>query len=463
MMEEERFISCNQAAIQMFGCVDEHDMLERTPWDFSPARQPDGQPSKRKAMSFIRSSLDGNPLTFYWQHSKKDGSLFDAEVSLNGVVIQEKPFLQAIVRDITERKRVEEALRESELRHREVFENSLDCIFLLDVTGDGHFKFVEFNPAEEKAVGLSNATVAGKLIEDAIPKELAEQVIANYRRCVEDETIINYEEELDLPIGVRYFNTVLIPVRNTDGTIYRIVGIARDITDQKQSVKALRESHAQLQTLSRRLVEVQEEERRLIGRELHDEIGQALTALKIILEMAPRLPPEIASAKFQQAQSLLGELIDRVSRLTLDLRPPMLDDLGLLPALLWHFESFTRQTDIRVDFKHSGVEGKRFAREIETAGYRIVQESLTNIARHAVVKQASVRLTVDRGMMKIGITDRGDGFDVERALAAGGGLSGMRERLRLLGGGFTVESAPGKGTRLEAKIPLKEETVKDER
>jgi PAS domain S-box-containing protein len=218
--------------------------------------------------------------------------------------------------------------------------------------------------------------------------------------------------------------------------------------------QAAQDNAAQLQSLSRRLVEVQEEDRRAIGRELHDEFGQTLTGLKILLEMALRLPHESASAKMEQAQALLGELVERVSRLTLELRPPMLDDLGLLPALLWHIDRFTKQSGIGVDFKHAGIEGQRFAKEIETAGYRIIQESLTNIARHAGVKTAAVQVTARHGEIEIHIEDRGCGFDAGSALAAGSGLSGMRERARLLGGRLMVESSPGRGTRLDFTIPL---------
>jgi signal transduction histidine kinase len=146
----------------------------------------------------------------------------------------------------------------------------------------------------------------------------------------------------------------------------------------------------------------------------------------------------------------------RVDNLSLDLRPAILDDLGLLPALLWHFERYTAQTNVCVTFRHSGLEGRRFASEVETAAYRIVQEALTNVARHADVSEVMVRAWADQDVLAVQIEDQGAGFDLEATLAAGEttGLAGMRDRAVLLGGKLTVESAPGTGTRVTAEFPL---------
>jgi len=211
-----------------------------------------------------------------------------------------------------------------------------------------------------------------------------------------------------------------------------------------------------LQALSRRLVEVQEAERRYIALELHDEIGQILTGLKLSLEVATRLPTDEIMPSLNKAKALLNELIIQVDDLSLDLRPAMLDDLGLLPALLWHFDRYTTQTNVRVTFQHIGLEGRRFEAEIETAAYRIVQEALTNVARHAGVSEVVVRTWADQETLGVQIEDHGAGFDPEAVLAAGDttGLPGMRDRAALLSGQLTVESAPGAGTRLMTEFSL---------
>jgi len=150
---------------------------------------------------------------------------------------------------LAEQKRAEEVLRENEQRYREVFEMTSNCVFLLDVTTDGRFKIAEFNPAEEKAVGLSNADVTGRFVEAVVPAEAAKGPLARYRQCLEAGTLINYEEALTLQTGLRYFNTTLIPIRNAAGRIHRIVGVGRDITDRIRIEEDLRASEERFRQL----------------------------------------------------------------------------------------------------------------------------------------------------------------------------------------------------------------------
>lgn len=209
----------------------------------------------------------------------------------------------------------------------------------------------------------------------------------------------------------------------------------------------VRTSQESLQALSQRLVEAHEVERRHIARELHDEIGQQLTGLKLMVESGDRTT---------EALALVGDLMDRVRALSLELRPSMLDDLGLLPTLVWFLNRYSVQTGVRVAFDHQGLE-ERFSSAIETAAYRIVQEALTNVARYAGVAKASVRIWASGGILTVQVQDQGVGFDAAAALQTprSNGLTGMRERAMLLGGGLTVESAPRQGTQVTAEFPLR--------
>lgn len=231
-----------------------------------------------------------------------------------------------------------------------------------------------------------------------------------------------------------------------------------EVGERRRTENALHESAARMKILSRRLIEVQEAERRNLALELHDQIGQILTGLKLTLEMAARLPADEARASINNAQTLVNELMARARKLSLDLRPATLDHLGLLSALLWHIKQYSAQTLVSVAFKHNGLEGRRFPTEIETAAYRIVQEALTNVARHAETDAATVRIWAEERSLTIQIEDQGQGFDTETALATDNtsGLAGMRERAHLLGGHFTIESHAGAGARLTAEFIISE-------
>lgn len=221
----------------------------------------------------------------------------------------------------------------------------------------------------------------------------------------------------------------------------------------------LSQANGALKALSQRLVDVQEAERRFVARELHDEIGQMVTGLKLVLETT--LHPATAEEQqgLDEALTLINDLMEQVRRLSIDLRPQMLDDLGLLIALDWHFKRYFKQTGIRVQFKHTPLE-ERLPTRLETAVYRIVQEALTNVARHARVKEVTVRLWTNPERVGIQIEDAGTGFDpfASSALRPSTGVAGMKERAELLGGDFTLESQSGAGTRITVELPRPETT-----
>jgi GAF domain-containing protein len=262
--------------------------------------------------------------------------------------------------------------------------------------------------------------------------------------------------------------TLVVPIwisGQVEGLLYVSNRADRSFTDRDEAILIRLADHAaiaiqnatlysRLQGLSGRLMEVQEAERRHLARELHDEIGQLLTGLRLTLDV-PEPQSPARGERLGQAKALVQELLERIRALSLDLRPSILDDLGVLPALLGHIERYMSQTKIRVHLEHSGLD-RRFAPETETGVYRIVQEALTNVARHGHVDEVTVRLWATDDVLGVQVEDHGAGFDPDAVLGTGrsGGLAGLRERAALLNGHLTVETHPGRGVRLTAEVPL---------
>jgi PAS domain S-box-containing protein len=249
--------------------------------------------------------------------------------------------------------------------------------------------------------------------------------------------------EADLPTVTTFANQAAIAIENAE------------------LLDMVVEQRAGLQRLSARLMKAQEEERARLSRELHDEIGQALTAMSINLaEIERRLPAELQPSireRLAEASALVEQTSQRISAMALDLRPMLLDDLGLIPATRWYVNRYSERTGIDVRMEVIGLE-ERLDPEVETTLYRVAQEALTNVARHADASHVHLRLERKPGSVAALIEDDGCGFETaklaEDAFERGAGLVGMQERVALLGGAFTIQSSRGEGTRLSVEIPL---------
>jgi PAS domain S-box-containing protein len=224
--------------------------------------------------------------------------------------------------------------------------------------------------------------------------------------------------------------------------------------------KRVSDSQARLKALTERLVEVQENEKRRLARELHDEIGQLLTSLSLNLEIAYRAvqanhsKTEVQS-HLERIREQTKQLLEQVRDLSLNLLPSVLDDLGLLPALMDHCQRFTAQTGIQVNLTHRGLE-QRVSENLEIVAYRIIQEALDNVARYASVKKVDVRLWATPAVLGLQVEDQGTGFDLTQIEKDHwpGGIAWMRERAANFGGYLEIEAAPGKGTCLTVEFPL---------
>jgi len=358
--------------------------------------------------------------------------------------------LLGAVQDITEHERVEAARREIEARFKDFMDNSPAVAFIKDEEG----RYAYINKVFEERFRRKLQDVVGLTDFDLWPKHFAQAFRDADLAVLAAGVTLEFGEMTPDPDGSsQYWQTFKFPFRDASGARY-VGGIAVDISKQRRAEEELKKYADQLQALSRRLLEVQEQERRYLARELHDEVGQVLTGLKLSLGTVSQSLPHDVRTRLTEAQSLLKDLAGRVRDLSLRLRPTMLDDLGLVPALLWHIDRYAAQTGVRVAFEQSGLD-RRFEPEVETAAYRIVQEALTNVARHAGVRQAAVRLWCEQRNLNVQVEDEGVGFPSERVRAEGksSGLSGMRERAVLLGGWLEIASRPGGGTRVTAELP----------
>ena len=349
--------------------------------------------------------------------------------------------IASISTDITERKLAEATVRKAEEKYRAIVENSDDPIIVIQ---DG--EVVYRNPSDVRLVGKLASESVEKRFIDFIAPEDRDRVRTYYQARLRGEPAPDrYEVTRIVDEGRRMRVEVKPRIIDFDGRPATMV-IQRDLTDRVNAEEELR-------SLRRRLLTAQEEERRHIAQELHDEIGQELTGLKFFLASTRNKPRLQAERTVSEVTANLDSLLDTVRDLSLNLRPSMLDDLGLLPALVWLVDRNLTRGGLHVDFNHSGLNG-RFDPEIDLATYRVIQEGLTNVQRHAKTTEAKLSVIVSEDSISITVEDQGCGSqpdDLHRIASTG--LPGIRERVELLGGTFQFNSSPGNGTTLHASLP----------
>ena len=356
----------------------------------------------------------------------------------------------AILTDVTERREAENALEESEAKYRSLFELAGDANFLMSLPDT---QVVEANVSAHELLGYEPGELVGLTARsDIVAPEAVEATDRERARQLQEAGWYRVESVLKRKDGSR------VPVFAV-GKLMEISGermlqlVVRDITELKRAESSMRE-------FSRRTVHLQEEERRRVARELHDGVNQLLSAASAQLHMAGLQSCETTGGNrsLQTAERYLDEAIDEVRRISRDLRPTVLDDLGLEAALRNLSKRMTGSRPLVIDVTCPGSEAQ-LSTLLETTIYRVVQEALSNVARHAQATQAAVRVEVEEKVVLVVVSDDGRGFDVDaaRAQSAGIGLRSMEERAALMHGSLSVESAQGKGTWLRFSFPHAED------
>lgn len=349
--------------------------------------------------------------------------------------------------DITERKR-------AELEYKAIVNTAMDGFWITDIRG----RFLDVNETYCRLIGYSREELLKMKISDVEAEEKPEETARRIRKIMKvggDRFVTRHRRKdgkvIDIEVSVNYNR------ENRD----KLFVFLRDITQRKQMEEALAKYIGELQQLSKKMISVQEAERLNISHELHDEMGQALTMLRLnIASLRDILAPEHIGEikkKIADADALTEKLLGQIHELTLDLRPHMLDDLGLVPTLRWYSDRMSRRLNIRILFTSKNWR-KRLDSEISTAIFRIIQEAMTNVVKYARAKKVRIRLVQKQKVIEALIEDDGCGFDQKKiekrkSPARGIGLFSMKERAALLNGECTIESQPGKGTRIHIRIP----------
>jgi PAS domain S-box-containing protein len=389
---------------------------------------------------------------------RKDGAAFPVEVrtiALKDAVGNTTGYI-SVNRDITKRKQAEAALRHNEQKFSILFQKATFAASLVRLP-DG--VTVDVNEAWLKMSGYTRSEMVGKTtLELNIylnPEERARSMaVFNEQGWVRDQ-----ELALRMKSGEVRILSVNSDLVDIGGQKY-VLNMAQDITERKQAEEALRQTRTRLETLTRQLLEAQEMERRHLARELHDEIGQSLSMVKIDLHRLQQLPQAADLAMpLNESVEMVERALQQVRALSVDLRPSLLDDLGLIPALRWYVDRQAQRGGLAARFVAGSLPG-RLSPELETVCFRLVQEALTNVLRYAQAHQVEVELKPGQAELELAVRDDGAGFDLPAALARaaqGGslGLLSMQERVALVGGRLEIESAPGRGTEIRANLPLK--------
>ncbi len=365
-----------------------------------------------------------------------------------------------VFRDITGRRQAEEKLARSENRLRAIFETEPECVKLIDAEGT----ILEMNPA---GITMLEADAPGQVIGHCAYPIAAPEGRAAFQSAIED-ACRGRSGKLDFDIVSlkgkrRSLESHVVPLRDQGGNVIAALAISRDVTERKKAEEELRHSREQLRSLAARLQRVREEERTRISREVHDELGQMVTGLKMDVswldkrinafpETEARAP---IAAKVQSMFGLLDHMVKTVRKISAELRPGVLDDLGLIPAIEWQAREWQARTGIECRF-HNLSGDLVVPPELGTALFRIFQETLTNVARHAQATRVDVSIEARRETFRLELRDNGRGItEHEMRHTESLGLVGMKERASILGGEFKITGVPGQGTTVSVSIPWK--------
>jgi len=451
---DSRFIKVNQSFCDVFG----HTMQDLLKADFRDLLHPDDHLETASPMQmFHQAAEDGH---FEKRCVHKLGHIIWVSATISQVQNSEgrNQFFITQLRDITRYKQMEEDLRQTRNLLHGIIEGTLDAFYMKDKQG----RYLVINPAGAHLFGKNVEEIIGKSDEELHSPENMEQILDIDRQVMEIGGAKTYELAIQVTGSMRVFLFTKSPYRNHSGEIIGLVGIGRDITDHQRSAENLENSRAELRALSARLQSVREEERMRIAREIHDELGQVLTGLKIdVVSLAKKISEpdtltdwSLVKSKTQSIANLINNAILTVRKISTELRPGLLDAVGLMAAIEWQAKEFEKRTGIKCKLimPNSSIV---LDEDRSIAIFRIFQEILTNVTRHSQATEVSIKIENRKAYLFLEARDNGRGIKAsEFSNPKSLGLLGMRERALLLGGEVSIRGIQGKGTTVTLRVPL---------
>jgi len=447
--QEGRYIDVNSSACKMLGYTKE-ELLGMSGSDILyDNNDSDGLPNRYNQLKAGKSSILETAL------KRKDGSLLMVES--NSKMLSDGRFL-GIVRDITERKKAEQALRDSEERYRALVENATEALVVFDVDKQLYVSVSEsasklFGMSKEELLTMGPVSLSPEYQPDG--RSSSESSDEKIKQAISGEKISFEWTHIDRdgnPISCEVWL-----VRLPSETSVLIRGSIVDITERKKVAEEIKNNSELLRELYSYSQNIREEERTHIAREIHDELGQQLTGLKMDLSWITRklnISDEVISEKLSGTISLIDTTIKTVRKIATELRPSILDDLGLIAALEWQGEEFAKRSDIKVTFT-SSLNEIPVGPGTATALFRIYQELLTNVARHSGAQLVNTDIYIKDDNLYLSVADNGTGFDAGNIMSKKTlGLRGIKERTSLINGTYEIKSSPEEGTFVLISVPL---------
>jgi len=445
-----RFIRVNRAAILRYGYTRE-EFLAMTFDAIRPSNEVD------RLRETIRAP-DGTPKSQgIWRHRTKSGAMVEVEIFSSEFTLAGRTTVVAVAIDATERTRLHESLFYSHRRLQALFDTALDAILLANDDG----RYVDANPAACALLGCPRDEIMTMHVWERRSELDQEKAHASWREFLKAGTRTG-SYTVEARDGSRRDVEFRAVARVLPGLH---LSILRDVTDrnreQREAAQRLSTLNDRLRSVSARARARREEYRTRLARELHDQLGQALAGLKIDLcwlsdRAGDAARDDAIAEKIRTMTAVVDETIERVRRISSELRPSVLDRLGLIAGIVWQLEEFGRRTGIRVR-NLSRLEQVPIDRGRATAVFRMFQEALSNVASHAEATEVTVRMSKPSGHFLVVVSDNGRGIDDSQVASEKSlGLIGMRERAELLGGGLEVRPGRPHGTVVTISIPLDE-------